>query len=108
MNKTESLRKIKEVAETFLSDVSKFKDNIAEIKQNAAADASSNVVYNEFYQVFNEEFLDEIVNILEKIAYKKIKEEMCDHEFVWDRVETGVDCDMMSIQYCKFCNIVEK
>jgi hypothetical protein len=107
MNKPESLRKIKEVSETFLMDLYKFKDKIAEIKKNTADDSSS-VVYDEFYRIFNDAFLDEMISVVHDIAYKKIKEELCVHEFEWERVETGVECDMMSIQYCKHCNIVEK
>lgn len=107
MNKPESLRKIKEVSETFLMDLYKFKDKIAEIKKNTADDSSS-AVYDEFYRTFNDAFLDEMISVVHDIAYKKIKEELCVHEFEWERVETGVECDMMSIQYCKHCNIVEK
>jgi hypothetical protein len=107
MNKPESLRKIKEVSETFLLDLYKFKDKIAEIKKNTIDDSSS-PVYDEFYRIFNDAFLDEMISVVHDIAYKKIKEELCHHEFVWDKVETGVECDMMSIQYCKHCNIVEK
>ena len=107
MNRPESLRKIKEVSETFLMDLYKFKDKIAEIKKNTIDDSSS-AVYDEFYRIFNDAFLDEMISVVHDIAYKKIKEELCVHEFVWDKVETGVESDMMSIQYCKHCNIVEK
>jgi len=107
MNKPESLRKIKEVSETFLMDLYKFKDKITEIKKNTTDDSSSDV-YTEFYQIFNDAFLDEIISVVHDIAYKKIKEELCVHEFEWETVETGVECDMTSIQYCKHCNIVEK
>ena len=107
MNKPESLRKIKEVSETFLMDLYKFKDKIAEINKNTTDDTSS-PVYDEFYRIFNDAFLDEMISVVHDIAYKKIKEELCVHEFEWERVETGVECDMMSIQYCKHCNIVEK
>jgi hypothetical protein len=107
MNKPESLRKIKEVSETFLMDLYKFQEKIAEIKKNTTDDSSSDV-YTEFYRIFNDAFLDEMISTVHDIAYKKIKEELCDHEFVWETVETGVECDMTSIQYCKHCNIVEK
>ena len=100
----ESLRKLQEIAENFFCEVCEFKEKIHDLKQ----DGQDSPIHQEFYKIFNDEFLDEMIAALTNIVYKKTKEELCDHEFVYDRVETGVEQDMTDIQYCKHCNIVEK
>lgn len=100
----ESLRKLQEIAENFFCEVCEFKDRINTLKQ----DGQDSYIHQEFYKIFNDAFLDEMIAALTSIVYKKTREELCDHEFVCDRVETGVEQDMMDIQYCKHCNIVGK
>ncbi len=99
-----SLRQIKKVAEEFLSDLEKFEEKIAEIKINNPDNFEESPALSEFYKIFNPTFLDEMIQILNTIANKRIKEELCDHEFAWDRVEAGVEQDMIDINYCKHCN----
>ncbi len=99
-----SLREIKKVAEDFLSDLEKFQEKIAEIKINNPDNFEESPALSEFYKIFNESFLNEMIQTINTIANKKIKEELCDHEFVCDRVEAGVEQDMIDINYCKHCN----
>lgn len=100
----ESLRKLQEIAENFFCEVCEFKDRIQTLKQ----DGQDSPIHQEFYKIFNDAFLDEMIAALTNIVYKKTKEELCDHEFVEDCVETGVEQYMTYIQYCKHCNIVKK
>jgi hypothetical protein len=99
-----SLRQIKQVAEEFLSDLEKFQEKIAEIKINNPDNFEESPALSEFYKIFNHRFLDEMIQTVNTIANKKIKEELCDHEFVCDRVEAGVEQDMIDINYCIHCN----
>jgi hypothetical protein len=100
----ESLRKLQEIAENFFCSVCEFKNEIKNLQQ----DGQDSHIHQELYKTFNDAFLDEMIGSLISIVYKKTREELCDHEFVSDRVETGVEQDMTDIQYCKHCNIVEK
>lgn len=99
-----SLRQIKEVAEEFSSNLEKFQERIAEIKLNNPDNMEESPALNEFYKIFNESFLKEMIQTLHAITNKKIKEELCDHDFVWDRVESGIEQYMIDINYCKYCN----
>jgi hypothetical protein len=98
-----SLQQIKKIAEEFLWDLEKFQEKIAEIKRNNPNNLEESPALDEFYKIFNETFLNEMVRTLHIITTKKIKEELCEHDFVWDRIEAGVEEDMIDISYCKHC-----
>jgi len=115
------LNKMKTVADMFiqtLKDVKKTTIEIQQIVKNENDKKNDDIYYIEnhpLYKKFNEVFdidtLNHLIGIMEPLL-NEIEEErvgICDeHEYIEHSVETGVECDMMTIYCCKFCRAVKK
>ena len=116
------LNKMKLVTDMFiniLKDVKKTTLEIQQIVKNENDKKNDDIYYLEnhpLYKKFNETFdIEEIEGLIIEIMeplLNEIEEErigICEkHEYIEDRVETGVECDMMTIYCCKFCRAVKK
>lgn len=113
------LNKMKLVTDMFIQTLKDVKKTTLEIQQIAKNEIDADNFYIEnhpLYKKFNETFdIEEIegliIDIMEPLL-NEIDEErigICEkHEYIEDRVETGVECDMMTIYCCKFCRAVKK
>lgn len=115
----EILNKMKIVTNMFINTLKDIKNITTEIEQIAKKEIDNDNYYIEnhsLYKKFNETFDTEtieglLISVMEPLL-KEIKEEsigICEkHEYIEDRVETGLECDMMTIYCCKFCRFVKK
>ena len=100
LNTLKQVRKLKEAID---------KDIHLEMDNNYFVEKRTS--YKDFAEVFDLTSIDEVINILEPLINNILEERdnVCEnHEYIEDRVETGVERDMMTIYYCKFCYVSRK
>jgi len=113
----EILYKMKTTASIFLNTLKQVRNLKAGIDKDIHLEMDNNYFvekqtsYKDFNEVFDINSIDEVINILEPLINNILeeREKVCEkHEYIEDRVETGVECDMMTIYYCKFCHVSRK
>ena len=111
------LYKMKTTANIFLNTLKQVKKLKAEIDKDVILEMDNNYFiekrasYQQFNEIFDASSIDDIINILEPLITDIVneREQLCQkHEYVEDRVETGLDNYMMTIYYCKFCGVSRK
>ena len=113
----EILYKMKTAAGLFVNILKQVKKLKAEIDKDIHLEMDNNYFvetktsYKDFNEIFDITSIDEMINIVEPLINNILEERdnVCEkHEYIEDRVETGVECDMMTIYYCKFCYVTRK
>lgn len=111
------LYKMKTTANIFLNTLKHVKKLKEEIDKDIELEMDNNYFiekkasYEQFNQIFDVSSIDDVINILEPLITDIMneREEICQkHEYVEDRVETGLDNYMTTIYYCKFCSVTRK
>ena len=111
------LYKMKTTASIFLNTLKQVKKLKAEIDKDVILEMDNNYFiekrasYQQFNEIFDESSIDDVINIIEPLITDIVneREQLCQkHEYVEDRVETGLERDMMTIYYCKFCGVTRK
>jgi len=111
------LYKMKTTASIFLNTLKQVKKLKAEIDKDIELEMDNNYFiekkasYEQFNEIFDVLSIDNVINILEPLITDIVneREQLCQkHEYVEDRVETGLDNYMMTIYYCKFCGVTRK
>lgn len=113
----EILYKMKTTASIFLNTLKQVRKLKADIDKDIHLEMDNNYFvekqtsYKDFNEVFDIKSIDEVINIVEPLINTILeeRENVCEkHEYIEDRVETGVECYMMTIHYCKFCHVSRK
>ena len=111
------LYKMKTTANIFLNTLKQVKKLKAEIDKDVILEMDNNYFiekrasYQQFNEIFDESSINDVINIIEPLITDIVneREQLCQkHEYVEDRVETGLDNYMMTIYYCKFCGVSRK
>lgn len=113
------LNKMKIVTNMFINTLNDIKKITTEIEQIAKKEIDNDNYYIEnhslyikFNQTFDTETIEGLLIDVIKPMLNEIEEEsiaICEnHEYIEDRVETGLEGDMMTIYCCKFCRFVKK
>ncbi len=90
-----AMKDLREIKNEIDNDVLKLDNNFS----------LENQIYKDFNVIFDINAMNGIIDIIEPLISTI---EYCEHEYVDDRVETGVESYMMTISYCKNCNITKK
>uniref|UniRef100_A0A6C0I7Z3 Uncharacterized protein n=1 Tax=viral metagenome TaxID=1070528 RepID=A0A6C0I7Z3_9ZZZZ len=110
----EILYKMKTTASIFLNTLKQVRKLKAEIDKNIELNMDNNyfvekqTTNKDFNEVFDIKSIDEVINIVEPLIDEIMieREKICEnHEYIEDQVETGIECNMMTIYYCKFCHV---
>ena len=112
------LNKMKETTYNFIKTLNTIKIKAVEIEQIAKNEIDNDnyylencLVYKKFNEIFDIDTINHLIDSVEPLLNEidDEKQIICEnHEFIEDRVETGVECNMMTIYYCKFCRVVRK
>ena len=111
------LYKMKTTANIFLNTLKQVKKLKAEINKDIILEMDNNYFienqtsYDQFNEIFDTSSIDDVINILEPLINNIVneREQICqNHQYIEDRVETGLESDMMTIYCCKFCGVTRK
>lgn len=105
----EIINKMSFVMNTFLKAMKELRDIKNEIDNDVLKLDNNfcleNQVYKDFNVIFDINAINGIIDIVEPVISSI---EYCEHDYIDDRVETGVESYMTTISYCKNCNITKK
>ena len=113
----EILYKMKTTASIFLNTLKQVRKLKEEIDKDIYLEMDNNYFvekltsYKDFAEVFDLTSIDEVISIVEPLINDILeeRENICEkHEYIEDQVETGVERNMMTIYYCKFCHVSRK
>ena len=114
----EILNKMRIVTDIFLKTLKTVNEITIEIDQyskreidNCNCSIENRPVYKIFNETFNITTIENLISLMEPLLteIENENDNTCEkHEFVEDRIETGLDNDMMTINYCKFCSAFKR
>jgi hypothetical protein len=108
---------MKTTANIFLNTLKQVKKLKAEIDKDVILEMDNNYFiekrasYQQFNEIFDESSINDVINIIEPLITDIVneREQLCQkHEYIEDCVETGLECDMITFYYCKFCGVSRK
>jgi hypothetical protein len=112
------LNKMKEATNNFIKTLNTIKTTAVEIEQIAKNEIDNDnyyvencLVYKKFNEIFDIDTINHLIDSVEPLLNEidDEKQKVCEnHEYIEDRVETGVECDMITIYCCKFCRVIKK
>ena len=56
----------------------------------------------DFQELFNDELLENLILKVEMLN------SVCNHDFIWDRFESGLEESMQGFCYCRICGEIKK
>jgi hypothetical protein len=112
------LNKMKEATNNFIKILNTIKTTAVEIEQIAKNEIDNDnyyvencLTYKKFNEIFDIDVINHLIDSVEPLLNEidDEKQKVCEnHEYIEDRVETGLECDMMTIYCCKFCRVIKK